>query len=115
MIDIRSWRGPRQQPRPPVAPSPLLRVIYGEVLRDERRDQDRTLAEVSRQVGMSKQYLSEIERGRKEPSSEILHSVCEALELPVEQLLTRGARRLSAFRRLDRRPASEPRIELRAA
>ena len=65
----------------------LLRQIYGEILRDERRDQDRSLEDVARTVGMSKQYLSEVERGRKEASSEMLRSVCDALELPMEQLL----------------------------
>ncbi|MFE9580611.1 helix-turn-helix domain-containing protein [Nocardia sp. NPDC006044] len=100
----------------PVAPvSPLLRSVYGEVLRDERRDQDRTLAEVAAAVGMSKQYLSEIERGRKEASSEMLHSICGALDLPVESLLFRGARRLGALRQLRRRPVAEARLHLLAA
>lgn len=95
--------------------SPLLRAVYGEVLRDERRDQDRTLADVADEVGMSKQYLSEIERGRKEASSEMLHSICGALGLPIESLLFRGARRLGALRQLGRRPVSEARVELLAA
>lgn len=82
----------------------LLREVYGEVLRDERRDQDRTLADVSTAVGMSKQYLSEVERGRKEPSSEMLSSICRALELPVEQLLARSVHRIRATRRLTRGP-----------
>lgn len=95
--------------------SPLLRSVYGEVLRDERQDQDRTLAEVAAEVGMSKQYLSEIERGRKEASSEMLRSICDALGLSVESLLFRGARRLGARRHLRRRPVSEARVELLAA
>ncbi|WP_378733383.1 helix-turn-helix domain-containing protein [Nocardia brasiliensis] len=95
--------------------SPLLRAVYGEVLRDERQDQDRTLADVADEVGMSKQYLSEIERGRKEASSEMLHSICGALGLPIESLLFRGARRLGALRQLSRRPVSEARVELLAA
>ncbi|MCB8912710.1 helix-turn-helix domain-containing protein [Rhodococcus rhodochrous] len=78
----------------------LLRQIYGEILRDERRDQDRSLEDVARTVGMSKQYLSEVERGRKEASSEMLRSVCDALELPMEQLLARGIRRMTAHRTL---------------
>ncbi|WP_405161399.1 helix-turn-helix domain-containing protein [Nocardia sp. NBC_01499] len=94
--------------------SPLLRSVYGEVLRDERQDQDRTLADVATEVGMSKQYLSEIERGRKEASSEMLHSICGALGLSIEVLLFRGARRLGALRHLNR-PVSEARVELLAA
>ncbi|WP_194836063.1 helix-turn-helix domain-containing protein [Nocardia sp. XZ_19_369] len=95
--------------------SPPLRAVYGEVLRDERLDQDRTLADVATEVGMSKQYLSEIERGRKEASSEMLRSICLALGLPVESLLFRGARKLGALRQLHRRPVSEARVELLAA
>ncbi|MBS9373352.1 Transcriptional regulator ClgR [Rhodococcus sp. B50] len=91
----------------------LLRQIYGEILRDERRDQDRSLGDVARTVGMSKQYLSEVERGRKEASSEILRSVCDALELPMEQLLARGIRRMTAHRTL--RTTSHAGVELCAA
>jgi transcriptional regulator with XRE-family HTH domain len=88
----------RDECRPDAEQAPLLREVYGKILREERLDQDRTLAEVARTVGMSKQYLSEIERGRKEPSSEILRSVCDALNLPLDQLLRRGVRRISAPR-----------------
>lgn len=102
-------------PREVATVSPLLRSVYGEVLRDERQDQDRTLAEVADAVGMSKQYLSEIERGRKEASSEMLHSICEALGMPVESLLFRGARRLGALRQLRRRPIAEAHVQLLAA
>lgn len=92
---------------------PLLRQVYGEVLRDERRDQDRSLDDVARSVGMSKQYLSEVERGRKEPSSEILQSVCDALGLPMEHLLARGIRRMTAHRALS--ASTGVGVELRAA
>ncbi len=91
----------------------LLRQVYGEVLRDERRDQDRSLDDVARSVGMSKQYLSEVERGRKEPSSEMLQSVCDALGLPMEQLLARGIRRMTAHRALRSVPGAG--VELCAA
>ncbi|MFG1791287.1 helix-turn-helix domain-containing protein [Nocardia sp. NPDC049149] len=124
VVDLAAHRRRELRPEPVDAAPPLLRSVYGEVLRDERRDQDRTLADVATQVGMSKQYLSEIERGRKEPSSEMLHSICGALGLPVESLLFRGARRLGALRQLRRRPVapvapvapvSGSRVELRAA
>ena len=48
-------------------------------LREERRTTGRTLADVAGQAGVSTQYLSEIERGRKEPSSEVLQAVAGAL------------------------------------
>ncbi|WP_241385297.1 helix-turn-helix domain-containing protein [Rhodococcus sp. CH91] len=117
VIDIAAAAGARR-PRASLGkaeetPPRLLRQIYGEVLRDERRDQDRSLEDVARTVGMSKQYLSEIERGRKEPSSEILRSVCEALELPMEHLLARGIRRMTAHRTV--RTIGSPGVELRAA
>lgn len=91
----------------------LLRQIYGEILRDERRDQDRSLEDVARTVGMSKQYLSEVERGRKEASSEVLRSVCDAQDLPMEQLLARGIRRMTAHRTL--RTTGHAGVELCAA
>lgn len=58
---------------------PLLREVFGRVLRQERTRQGRTLAEVAGEAGVSTQYLSEVERGRKEASSEVLSSVCDAL------------------------------------
>jgi cytoskeletal protein RodZ len=71
-----------------------LREVFGEVLRDERRSQERTLAEVAREAAVSLAYLSEVERGRKDVSSDVLASVCDALELPLPTLLDRAAHRL---------------------
>ncbi|GAA2659778.1 helix-turn-helix domain-containing protein [Paractinoplanes durhamensis] len=68
-------------------PRPLLRTLVGEVLRRNRQEQRRTLAEVSREASVSVQYLSEVERGRKEPSSEILAAVCDALRIDLSDLL----------------------------
>ncbi|XGU18503.1 helix-turn-helix domain-containing protein [Rhodococcus sp. 3Y1] len=70
------------------------------MLREVRRDQDRTLDDVAAKVGMSKQYLSEIERGKKEPSSEILRAICEALGMPLEHLLFRAGNRIVALNSL---------------
>jgi transcriptional regulator with XRE-family HTH domain len=69
---------------------PLLREILGQVLRRARQQQRRTLADVSRVAGVSVPYLSEIERGRKEPSSEMLGAVCSALDLDLIDLLSAG-------------------------
>lgn len=70
---------------------PLLRELVGAVLRDERRRQSRTLAQVAATAGVSMQHLSDIERGRKDPSSELLAAVTGALEVSVPQLLLRAA------------------------
>lgn len=59
----------------------------GEVLRRHRREQGRTLAEVAREACVSMPYLSEVERGRKEPSSEILAAVCDSLRIDLADLL----------------------------
>jgi len=117
VIDIRTRRAAEERGKAtPDGSDPLLRTVYGEILRDERLDQDRTLDDVARAVGMSKQYLSEVERGRKEPSSEMLHSVCDALGLPIEHLLTRAVRRITASRRIATgRSSGTPRVELLAA
>ena len=65
----------------------LLRRELGDVLRETRQGQGRTLREVSAEAACSLGYLSEIERGEKEASSELLAAVCEALELPMSQTL----------------------------
>ncbi|MFF8892819.1 MULTISPECIES: helix-turn-helix domain-containing protein [Micrococcales] len=66
----------------------LLRVEIGDALRSARRRQGRTLRDVSTGASVSLGYLSEIERGQKEASSELLSAICEALDLPVSALLT---------------------------
>lgn len=87
----------RPQPEPDQAgPEPLWREVVGEQLREERHRQDRTLADVAEEAGVSTQYLSEVERGRKEPSSEILGAVSGALGLRLVDLTTRVARTLTA-------------------
>ncbi|WP_327286513.1 helix-turn-helix domain-containing protein [Sanguibacter sp. Leaf3] len=70
-------------------PSLLWREAVGHELRGERTTQARTLADVARRAGVSTQYLSEIERGRKEPSSEVLEAVGSALSLTLLDLTSR--------------------------
>ncbi|MDQ1628324.1 MAG: hypothetical protein QOI54_2068 [Actinomycetota bacterium] len=65
----------------------LLRRLLGDVLRERRRDQGRTLREVSSAARVSLGYLSEVERGQKEASSELLGSICEALDVPLSEVL----------------------------
>ncbi len=65
----------------------LLRNALGETLRDARNRQNRTLRDVSTAANVSLGYLSEVERGRKEASSELLASICDALDLELSDLL----------------------------
>ena len=69
----------------------LLREAIGAGLRRARTARRRTLRDVSRRARVSLGYLSEVERGRKEPSSELLASICDALDLPLDELLRRVA------------------------
>jgi transcriptional regulator with XRE-family HTH domain len=65
----------------------LLRDALGETLRDARTRQNRTLRDVSTAANVSLGYLSEVERGRKEASSELLASICDALEVRLSDIL----------------------------
>lgn len=71
-----------------------LRDVIGEVLREERQRQDRTLADVADEAAVSLPYLSEVERGRKEISSDLLRAVHDALGLELDEVLERATRRL---------------------
>ena len=65
----------------------LLREVIGDVLRRARTSQGRTLREVSDSARVSLGYLSEVERGRKEASSELLGAICTALDVPMSRVL----------------------------
>lgn len=65
----------------------LLRRVIGDALRTRRQGQHRTLREVSSAANVSLGYLSEIERGQKEPSSELLAAICDALGARLSELL----------------------------
>ena len=65
----------------------LLRRVIGDALRARRQGQHRTLREVSTAANVSLGYLSEIERGQKEASSELLAAICEALGARLSELL----------------------------
>ncbi|GAA1898238.1 helix-turn-helix domain-containing protein [Asanoa iriomotensis] len=77
---------------------PLLREVFGRLLRRVRLRQGRTLAEVAQDARVSAQYLSEVERGRKEPSSEVLAAVCGALGVDLPDLLAAAGRELTPAR-----------------
>ena len=65
----------------------LFRRLLGEVLRAHRVDRGMTLREVSAEARVSLGYISEIERGQKEASSELLASLCSALDVPLSSVL----------------------------
>ena len=65
----------------------LFRRLLGDVLRDKRTQRGLTLREVSAEARVSLGYISEIERGQKEASSELLYSLCDALEVPLSDVL----------------------------
>ncbi len=88
------------QARPPQgAVEPLWREAVGRELREERHRAGRTLTDVAEHAGVSTQYLSEVERGRKEPSSEVLGAVAGALGLRLVDLTTRVTRTLTVASR----------------
>ncbi|MBE7187142.1 helix-turn-helix domain-containing protein [Jatrophihabitans endophyticus] len=65
---------------------PVLRQVVGDTLRGVRMRQRRTLREVSAEARVSLGYLSEVERGQKEPSSELLAAICGALDVELSEL-----------------------------
>jgi transcriptional regulator with XRE-family HTH domain len=66
----------------------LFRRLLGEVLRSRRMEQGRTLRQLCGEARVSLGYMSEIERGQKEASSELLSAICAALDLPLSELLS---------------------------
>ncbi|MFJ5533006.1 helix-turn-helix domain-containing protein [Streptomyces sp. NPDC093261] len=92
-------RQPGAAPRTAGPKEPLWRDLVGEILRRERLAQERTLKDVAEAARISMPYLSELERGRKEASSEVLAAAARALGLGLTDLLSlaqdelaRGAR-----------------------
>jgi transcriptional regulator with XRE-family HTH domain len=81
-----------------------LRQVIGAALRRQRQSQARTLREVADAAGVSLTYLSEIERGRKEASSEVLEAICAALDLVLSALLFEVAETLA---RIEAGPARQ--------
>ncbi len=76
-------------------PEPLWREAVGETLRDARGDRAERIADVAARAGVAPQYLSEIERGRKDPSSEVLAAVAGALDLTVREVSSRASSRMA--------------------
>ncbi|MDT4939731.1 MAG: hypothetical protein QOG80_3402 [Pseudonocardiales bacterium] len=95
---------------------PVLREVVGETLRALRLRQRRTLREVSGNARVSLGYLSEVERGQKEASSELLAAICGALHVELSEFFgevtasLRRAERLAGAHRIAVVPAGAPRI-----
>ncbi|MEU1400394.1 helix-turn-helix transcriptional regulator [Micromonospora zamorensis] len=87
----------------------LLRRVIGGVLRRLRQSQGRTLREVAASAGVSVPYLSEVERGRKEASSEVLAAICRALGIRLSDLLEEAR---DDLRRVEHRIPAAPRAAL---
>jgi hypothetical protein len=92
VIELRPSQGARPVASPPPAHrpprEPLWRDLVGDVLRRERLAQERTLKDVADEARISMPYLSEVERGRKEASSEVLAAAAHALGLGLGDLLS---------------------------
>ncbi len=91
----------------------LLRRVLGETLRGQRQRQHRTLREVSSAARVSLGYLSEVERGQKEASSELLSAICGALDVELSELLREASDTMQADELAAHRSALP--AELRAA
>lgn len=106
----RTARRPRR-----VRPEPLWREVLGERLRDLRHDRGSTLVETADRAGISPQYLSEVERGLKDPSSEVVAAVAGALGTSVLDLGASVVEELRSSARLaDLAPSGGPVARLAA-
>lgn len=86
----------------------LVRQEIGEVLRDLRLQKGRTLRQVASRASVALGYLSEVERGQKEASSEILASVAEALDIPISTIMREVGDRISVLEGLQTFPDVVP-------
>ena len=86
----------------------LVRHEIGEVLRDFRLQKGRTLRQVAGRASVALGYLSEVERGQKEASSEILASVADALDVPISTIMREVGDRISVLEGLQTFPDVVP-------
>jgi len=91
---VRERRERRERREP--EPESLWREALGRQLRAERSVRGERIADVAARAGVSPQYLSEVERGRKDPSSEILSALAGAVDLTVRELTRRAGVHLEA-------------------
>lgn len=86
----------------------LVREEIGDVLRGVRLQKGRTLRQVASRASVALGYLSEVERGQKEASSEILASVAEALDVPISMIMREVSDRISVLEGLNTFPDVVP-------
>jgi transcriptional regulator with XRE-family HTH domain len=86
----------------------LVRQEIGDVLRDFRLQKGRTLRQVASKASVALGYLSEVERGQKEASSEILASVADALDTPISVIMREVGDRLAVVEGIDPIPDTIP-------
>ena len=86
----------------------LVRQEIGDVLRDFRLQKGRTLRQVASKASVALGYLSEVERGQKEASSEILASVADALETPISVIMREVGERMAVIEGLNPIPDTLP-------
>lgn len=86
----------------------LVRELIGESLREERMAQGKTLREVSKSARVSLGYLSEVERGQKEASSELLAAICGALNLPLSIVLNVVSEKMATSEKVTALPRIRP-------
>lgn len=97
MADIVPFpRAPRPDRSSSPEPEPLWRDLLGDQLRRRRHDRGETLTATAEKAGVSPQYLSEVERGRKEPSSEMIAAIAGALDTSILELASAVAEELRA-------------------
>ncbi|MFD8477983.1 helix-turn-helix domain-containing protein [Kitasatospora sp. NPDC059673] len=106
VIPLRPQGGAAKQP--PAPKEPLWRDVVGGVLRRERLAQQRTLKDVSEAARISMPYLSELERGRKEASSEVLAAAAHALGLGLGDLLSLAQDDLVRYSQIRRAAPATP-------
>jgi transcriptional regulator with XRE-family HTH domain len=96
---MSGWTGSvqRTSQRTEVVDVVVLRTLLGDALRERRLRQHRTLREVSGAARVSLGYLSEVERGQKEASSELLASICRALGVRLSDVLREVSDELSVL------------------
>lgn len=95
--------------------SPLMRESLGAVLRAERMRRGLTLRELSAQARISLGYISELERGQKEASSELLAALCDALDVRLSEVLHNVSLDLASFETASSVGSSSPEVVASAA
>ena len=86
----------------------LMREMLGETLRELRMSESLTLRQVSAGARVSLGYLSEVERGQKEASSELLNAICGALNVPLSDVLRRVGDKADSAEQLDELALVDP-------